>query len=54
VAVLLPAGPGRLAGALVAYAVALALLRPVPGAVCLRLLRGALGRAGPASAAGVR
>jgi O-antigen/teichoic acid export membrane protein len=41
---LLPAGPARLLGALGAYAGALLLLRPVPGPVCLRLLRGALGR----------
>jgi O-antigen/teichoic acid export membrane protein len=52
VASLLPAGAGRLAGALLAYAVALVVLRPVPGSVCLRLLRGALGRAGPPSEAG--
>jgi O-antigen/teichoic acid export membrane protein len=52
VASLLPAGPGRLAGALGAYAVALLVLRPVPGPVCMRLLRGALGRPGPPSAAG--
>ena len=50
---LLPAGAGRLAGALLAYAAALVVLRPIPGPVCLRLLRGALGRAGPPSAAGV-
>ena len=54
VASLMPPGPGRLAGALLAYAVALVVLRPVPGSVCLRLLRGALGRPGPPSAAGVR
>ena len=53
VASLLPAGPGRLAGALLAYAVALVVLRPVPGSVCLRLLRGALGRPGPPTPAGV-
>jgi hypothetical protein len=53
VASLLPAGAGRLAGALLAYAVALVVLRPIPPAVCLRLLRGALGRSGPTSAAGV-
>jgi PST family polysaccharide transporter len=52
VAGLLPAGPGRLGAALLAYAVALVALKPVPGAVCLRLLRGALGRPGPPSAAG--
>ena len=54
VASLLPAGPGRFAGALLAYAVALAVLRPVPGSVCLRLLRGALGRPGPPSGGSVR
>jgi O-antigen/teichoic acid export membrane protein len=54
VAGLLPAGPGRLAGALGVYAVALLVLRPVPGPVCLRLLRGALGRPGPPGAAGGR
>ena len=53
VASLLPAGAARLAGALLAYAAVLVVLRPIPGAVCLRLLRGALGRAGPPSAAGV-
>jgi O-antigen/teichoic acid export membrane protein len=53
IASLVPPGPGRLAAALLAYAVALAVLRPIPGSVCLRLLRGALGRAGPPSAAGV-
>jgi O-antigen/teichoic acid export membrane protein len=53
VASLLPAGGGRLAGALLTYAVALAVLRPVPGAVCMRLLRGALGRPGPPSPAGI-
>ena len=53
VASLLPAGAGRLAGALLAYAAALVVLRPIPRAVCLRLLRGALGRSGPTSAAGV-
>jgi O-antigen/teichoic acid export membrane protein len=54
VASLLPPGPVRLAGALLTYAVALVVLRPVSGAVCRRLLRGALGRPGPPSAAGVR
>jgi PST family polysaccharide transporter len=54
VASLLPAGPGRLAAALLTYGVTLVVLRPVPGSVCLRLLRGALGRPGPPSAAGVR
>ncbi|HEY7140988.1 MAG TPA: oligosaccharide flippase family protein [Methylomirabilota bacterium] len=54
VASLVPAGPWRFAGALVAYGVALAVLKPAPGAVYLRLLRGALGRPGPPSAAGVR
>ena len=52
VASLLPAGAGRLAGALVTYAVGLVVLRPIPGSVCLRLVRGALGRAGPSSAVG--
>jgi hypothetical protein len=54
VASLLPAGPGRLAAALLTYAVTLVVLRPVPASVCLRLLRGLLGRPGPPSAAGVR
>jgi O-antigen/teichoic acid export membrane protein len=49
---LLPAGPGRLAGALLTYGAALVVLRPVPGAVCLRLLRGAVGRPAPPSPAG--
>jgi len=53
VASLLPAGASRLAGALLAYAVALVVLRPIPRSVCVRLLRGALGRSGPSSAAGV-
>jgi hypothetical protein len=53
VASLLPAGGPRLAGALLTYLVALAVLRPVPGPVCLRLLRGALGRRGPPSPAGI-
>src|SRR5262249_60185808 len=52
VAGFVPAGGGRVAGALVVYLGALAVLRPVPGAACPRLLRGALGRAGPPSAAG--
>ena len=54
VASLLPAGPGRLLGTLAAYAIALVVLRPVPASVCLRLLRGALGRPGPPTAAGAR
>jgi O-antigen/teichoic acid export membrane protein len=54
VACLLPAGVWRLLAALVAYVAALVVLRPIPGSVCLRLLRGALGRAGPPSAAGAR
>ena len=54
VAGLLPAGPGRCLGALGAYVGMLLVLRPVPGPVCLRLLRGALGRAGPPAAAGER
>jgi O-antigen/teichoic acid export membrane protein len=54
VASLLRAGPGRLAGALGAYAVALLVLRPMPGPVCMRLLRGALGRPGPPSPPGDR
>jgi O-antigen/teichoic acid export membrane protein len=54
VASLLPVGPARLAGALVAYAVVLVVLRPVPGSVCLRLLRGAVGRPGPPTTAGVQ
>ena len=53
VAGLLPAGGVRLGGALLAYAAALAVLRPVPGPVCLRLLRGVLGRPGPPSPAGI-
>jgi O-antigen/teichoic acid export membrane protein len=53
VAALVPAGAARLGAALLAYLVVLAGLRPVPGAVYLRLLRGALGRPGPPSAAGV-
>jgi O-antigen/teichoic acid export membrane protein len=48
------AGPARLLAALLAYAAALAVLRPVPGAVCVRLLRGAVGRPGPPSVAGGR
>jgi hypothetical protein len=52
VASLLPAGPGRLLAALLAYAGALVVLRPIPASVCLRLARGALGRPGPPSAAG--
>ena len=42
-------GPGRLLLALGGYAVALLVLRPVPGPVCARLVRGALGRSGPPS-----
>jgi O-antigen/teichoic acid export membrane protein len=53
VASLLPVGAGRPAGALLAYSAALVVLRPIPRSVCLRLLRGALGRSGPTSAAGV-
>jgi O-antigen/teichoic acid export membrane protein len=53
VASLMPVGGGRLVGALLTYAVALALLRPVPGPVYVRLLRGVLGRPGPPSAAGI-
>jgi O-antigen/teichoic acid export membrane protein len=53
VAALVPAGAARLGAALLAYAMVLVGLRPVPGAVYLRLLRGALGRPGPPSAAGV-
>jgi O-antigen/teichoic acid export membrane protein len=49
----LPAGGVRLGGALLIYAAALAVLRPVPGPVCVRLLRGALGRPGPRSPAGI-
>jgi O-antigen/teichoic acid export membrane protein len=51
---LLPAGPGRCFGALAVYAGALLVLRPVPGPVCLRLVRGALGRPGPSSTVGPR
>jgi hypothetical protein len=54
VAGLLPAGAGRCLGALAAYVGMLLLLRPVPGPVCRRLLRGALGRAGPPSTVGER
>jgi O-antigen/teichoic acid export membrane protein len=54
VAGLLPAGPGRCLGALGAYVGMLLVLRPVPGPVCLRLLRGALGRAAPPSTVGER
>ena len=54
VAGLLPPGPGRWLGALGAYAGALLWLRPVPGPMCRRLLRGALGRATPPTAAGER
>jgi O-antigen/teichoic acid export membrane protein len=53
VAGLLPPGAGRLGGALLTYGAALAVLRPVPGAMCVRLLRGALGRRGPTSPAGI-
>ena len=53
VAHLLPAGAAQPAGALLAYAVALVVLRPIPRSVCLRLVRGALGRSGPPTAAGV-
>jgi O-antigen/teichoic acid export membrane protein len=49
-AALLPPGPGRLAGALGGYALGVAVLRPVSPAVCVRLARGALGRAGAAPA----
>ena len=54
VASFLPAGLGRLLAALLAYAVALVVLRPIPASVCLRLVRGALGRPGPPTAAGAR
>ena len=47
-------GPGRCLGALGAYVGMLLVLRPVPGPVCLRLLRGALGRAGPPATVGER
>jgi O-antigen/teichoic acid export membrane protein len=53
VAGLLPAGWLRLGGALLTYAAVLAGLRPVPGPVWVRLLRGALGRPGPSSPAGI-
>ncbi len=43
------AGPARLLLALGGYAVALLVLRPVPGPVLARLARGALGRPGPPS-----
>jgi hypothetical protein len=32
--------------------VALVVLRPIPASVCVRLVRGALGRPGPPTAAG--
>jgi O-antigen/teichoic acid export membrane protein len=48
----LPEGPARVAGALAAYAAGVAVLRPVPLPVCVRLLRGALGRPAPAPAVG--
>ena len=48
----LPDGLGRLLAALLAYAVALVALRPLPASVCVRLVRGALGRPGPPTAAG--
>jgi O-antigen/teichoic acid export membrane protein len=47
VAAVVPPGPGRCVGALGAYVAALLVLRPVPGPVCRRLVRGALGRADP-------
>jgi O-antigen/teichoic acid export membrane protein len=47
-------GPGRLLLALGGYAAALLVLRPVPGPVWLRLLRGALGRPAPPSIGEVR
>jgi O-antigen/teichoic acid export membrane protein len=53
VAGLLPPGAARVAGALVTYGLALAVLRPVPGPMLMRLLRGALGRPGPTSPAGI-
>ena len=48
----LPDGLGRLLAALLTYAVALVALRPLPASVCVRLVRGALGRPGPPTAAG--
>jgi O-antigen/teichoic acid export membrane protein len=55
VATLWPAGDGgRLLVALGGYAVALLVLRPVPGPVWARLWRGALGRTGPPSGGGER
>jgi O-antigen/teichoic acid export membrane protein len=51
---LLPAGPGRCLGALGVYVGVLLVLRPVPGPVCRRLLRGALGRASPPAPWGER
>jgi O-antigen/teichoic acid export membrane protein len=54
VASLGPAGPVRCVSALAAYVGALLVLRPVPAAVCRRLLRGALGRAAPPSPVGER
>ena len=54
VAIVLPAGASRALGALAAYVGALLVLRPVPGPVCARLLRGALGRPGPPSPVGER
>jgi O-antigen/teichoic acid export membrane protein len=52
VASALPSGLGRLLAALLTYAVALVALRPLPASVCVRLVRGALGRSGPPTAAG--
>jgi O-antigen/teichoic acid export membrane protein len=52
VAGLLPPGLGRPVAALLVYAGALVWLRPIPGAVCVRLVRGALGRPNPPSGAG--
>jgi len=52
VASLLPAGLGRLLASLLVYAAALVVLRPIPASVCVRLVRGALGRPGPPTAAG--
>jgi O-antigen/teichoic acid export membrane protein len=50
VAALLPPGPIRMGVALLVYVLALVVLRPVPGEVCARLLRGALGRPVPPAA----
>jgi O-antigen/teichoic acid export membrane protein len=49
-ATLVPAGGVRLVAAVAGYAIGLIVLRPVPAAVCGRLVRGVLGRPGPSPA----